>query len=170
MELCEGGSLKQVMDKVMQLRHKPLNERPGPEDKPPFTEIHIACIMQQALVALAALHANKLIHRDIKSANVLLSKHGEVKLGDLGAAAAVSYSSKMFTSLVGTAFFGAPEILNDEPYGDKVDIWSIGARRGRSCPASVIYLGCTCRPFGAVCAAGIMALELAEYLPPNYEA
>lgn len=65
-----------------------------------------------------------------------------MKLGDLGAAAAVSYSSKMFTSLVGTAYFVAPEILDEgNAYGNQVDIWSLG----------------------------VMAIELAEYVPPYYE-
>jgi len=141
MELCEGGSLRQVMDKVRTLRGKRLNERPKRDDMPIFQEIQIGNIMKQSLVALDALHRNKLIHRDIKSANVLLSKDGKVKLGDLGAAAAVSHTSKMFTSLVGTAYFVAPEVLDDEEYGCEIDVWSLG----------------------------IMALELAEYVPPLFE-
>jgi len=74
MELCEGGSLRQVMNKVMTLRGKPMDKRLKVGDKPPFQEIQIAFIMKQSLDALCELHRSKLIHRDIKAANVLLSK------------------------------------------------------------------------------------------------
>jgi len=143
MELCEGGSLREVMNKkahVLQIKVDRKN-RPPPGTKPIFTEEQISFIIKEVLMALDLLHRSKLVHRDIKAANTLLTQNGEVKLGDLGAAVHNSFSSKMMTSLVGTAFFVAPEILTGQYAGNKCDIWSVG----------------------------IMALELAEFVPPLNE-
>ena len=76
----------------------------------------------------------KILHRDIKSANVFLNKNGLVKLGDLNV-------SKIVRSLcqtqTGTPYYASPEIWLDKPYDIKSDIWSLGC---------VIYEMITLRP------------------------
>ena len=81
-------------------------------------------IMQQILQGLASMHSCKLMHRDIKVPNILLNKHGQVKLGDLGCTTSFQNRS-IFSNTVCTLWYRAPELLmGTRTYDDKVDIWS----------------------------------------------
>ena len=89
----------------------------------------------QILEGLKYLHDNKIMHRDLKCANIFLMKNGLLKLGDLN----VSKITKagMAQTQTGTPYYCAPEIWEDKPYDYKCDIWSIGC---------IIYEICTLRP------------------------
>lgn len=78
----------------------------------------------QMLYGLKTLHKMNIFHRDIKSANVLLTQHHEIKLGDLN----VSKISKsgMASTQTGTPYYASPEVWSDLPYNAKCDIWSLG--------------------------------------------
>ncbi|XP_059692913.1 serine/threonine-protein kinase PAK 3-like [Haemorhous mexicanus] len=76
---------------------------------------HIATVCRECLQGLAFLHANQVIHRDIKSDNILLGRDGSVN----------PEQSKR-KSMVGTPCWMAPEVVRGEPYGPKVDTWSLG--------------------------------------------
>jgi NIMA (never in mitosis gene a)-related kinase len=73
---------------------------------------------------LKALHDLKICHRDIKCANVFLTKDGIIKLGDLN----VSKVAKkgMLHTQTGTPYYASPEVWKDKPYDSKSDIWSLG--------------------------------------------
>ena len=73
------------------------------------------------------LHSNNIIHRDIKSDNILTDKDGEVKLADFGYAAQLTSERAARSSKVGTLCWMAPELIRGERrYGTGIDIWSFG--------------------------------------------
>lgn len=76
------------------------------------------------LHGLQTLHQLKIVHRDIKCANVFVSGNGTAKLGDLN----VSKIAKrgMMQTQTGTPYYASPEVWNDKPYDARCDIWSLG--------------------------------------------
>lgn len=83
----------------------------------------------QVLEGLEYLHENRIVHRDIKGANVLADSAGNVKLADFGASKRLQTIKTMtgFKSVQGTPYWMSPEVINGDGYGRKSDIWSVGA-------------------------------------------
>ncbi|XP_041803834.1 STE20-like serine/threonine-protein kinase isoform X2 [Chelmon rostratus] len=129
-EFCAGGAVDAIMLEL---------ERP-------LTEPQIRVVCKQTLEALIYLHESKIIHRDLKAGNILLSLDGEVKLADFGVSAKNTKTLQRRDSFIGTPYWMAPEVVmcetsKDRPYDYKADIWSLG----------------------------VTLIELAQIEPPNHE-
>ncbi|KAM6956301.1 STE20-like serine/threonine-protein kinase [Aplochiton taeniatus] len=129
-EFCAGGAVDAVMLEL---------ERP-------LTEPQIRVVCRQTLEALAYLHENNVIHRDLKAGNILVSLDGDVKLADFGVSAKNTKTLQRRDSFIGTPYWMAPEVVmcetsKDRPYDFKADIWSLG----------------------------VTLIELAQIEPPNHE-
>jgi NIMA (never in mitosis gene a)-related kinase len=87
-------------------------------------EVDIWRIFIQMTKGLKALHDLKILHRDLKSANIFLFSDGSAKIGDLNVSK-VAYKGLGYTQ-TGTPYYASPEVRRDEPYDMKSDIWSLG--------------------------------------------
>ena len=91
-----------------------------------FHEKVIRVYTRQILLGLHFLHANGIIHRDIKGGNILVSDKGQVKVADFGCSKKVAVDSTGTQTLLGTALWMAPEVIKFARYGESSDIWSVG--------------------------------------------
>ncbi|XP_007230426.2 serine/threonine-protein kinase PAK 6 [Astyanax mexicanus] len=108
MEYLQGGALTNIVSETR------------------LSEEQIATVCEAVLQALAYLHSQGVIHRDIKSDSILLSLDGRIKLSDFGFCAQISKDIPKRKSLVGTPYWMAPEVISKSPYGTEVDVWSMG--------------------------------------------
>merc|ERR1740130_544856 len=80
----------------------------------------------QSCLALQHIHAKHILHRDLKTQNIFLTKGGTVKLGDFGIAKMLDHTAAEAMTVIGTPSYLAPEVCDSRPYGTKADIWSLG--------------------------------------------
>ena len=124
-ELCEGGS---VLD-VMRQRNAPLDER------------QVTAVAASSIVALSYLHSQRITHRDVKAANLLLTASGQLKLADFGVSVELTNALATRSTAIGTPHWMAPEVVQEGQYDEKADLWSLG----------------------------ITIIEVAQMLPPHWD-
>lgn len=111
-----------------------------------FSLGEIKSVMHQLLNGLFYIHSNKIIHRDMKAANVLITKQGVLKLADFGLARAISINQKpnRYTNRVVTLWYRPPELLlGERNYGPAVDMWGAGCIMAEMWTRSPIMQGNT---------------------------
>ncbi|CAD7675519.1 unnamed protein product [Nyctereutes procyonoides] len=114
-EFCPGGAVDAIMLEL---------------DRG-LTEPQIQVVCRQMLEALHFLHGKKIIHRDLKAGNVLMTLEGDIRLADFGVSAKNLKTLQKRDSFIGTPYWMAPEVvmcetMKDTPYDYKADIWSLG--------------------------------------------
>jgi len=113
-----------------------------------FSLGEIKKVMQQMIEGLFYIHNNKIIHRDMKAANILITKQGILKLADFGLSRAISISTKgkgnRYTNRVVTLWYRPPELLlGERNYGTAVDMWGCGCIMAEMWTRSPIMQGNT---------------------------
>ncbi|EDQ89586.1 uncharacterized protein MONBRDRAFT_25087 [Monosiga brevicollis MX1] len=91
-----------------------------------FPENQIMDWFCQITLALQYLHSQNVLHRDLKTQNIFLTRSDIIKVGDLGIARQLENSEDMASTMIGTPYYMAPELLSQEEYNHKSDIWSLG--------------------------------------------
>jgi len=130
MEFCDGGSALDIMNACNKT----------------FSEDQISAICACMVQGLIYLHSHKILHRDLKAGNILLTSDGIAKLADFGVSAKLQHTMDKKDTVVGSPYWMAPEVISvqkdkTEGYDMKADIWSLA----------------------------ITAIELAEGKPPLFE-
>jgi NIMA (never in mitosis gene a)-related kinase len=91
-----------------------------------FSESQIMDWFTQICLGIKHVHDRKILHRDIKSQNVFVTKQNIIKIGDFGIARVLRHTVDVSRSMVGTPYYLSPEIIEGKPYSFKSDIWSLG--------------------------------------------
>ncbi|XP_059151041.1 serine/threonine-protein kinase Nek4-like isoform X2 [Physella acuta] len=111
MQYCEGGDL---YARLKEQKSVPLEER------------QVVEWFVQIAMALQYMHERNILHRDLKTQNIFLTKSKIIKVGDLGIARVLENASDMATTLIGTPYYMSPELFSNKPYNHKSDVWALG--------------------------------------------
>ncbi|XP_007451935.1 PREDICTED: serine/threonine-protein kinase Nek4 [Lipotes vexillifer] len=108
---CEGGDL-----------YRKLKEQKGRL----LSESQVVEWFVQIAMALQYLHEKHILHRDLKTQNVFLTRKNIIKVGDLGIARVLENHCDMASTLIGTPYYMSPEVFSNKPYNYKSDVWALG--------------------------------------------
>ncbi|XP_065833409.1 serine/threonine-protein kinase Nek1-like [Oscarella lobularis] len=112
-DYCDGGTLHQKIEDAKEMKER-------------ISEDKILQWFVQVTLALQHIHSQKVLHRDLKSQNVFLTKNDIVKVGDFGISKMLDSTLDMAQTCVGTPYYLSPELCQDLPYNSKSDMWALG--------------------------------------------
>ena len=116
MEYCDNGDLCSFLNRIKKQR----------KSEEYFLEIDFVWkLFIQMSIGLYYIHSKKIIHRDIKTLNIFLTKNFDAKIGDLGVAKILENTNHAIT-FIGTPYYVSPEMCRNKPYNEKSDIWALG--------------------------------------------
>eukprot|EP00931_Biecheleriopsis_adriatica_P117911 TRINITY_DN93390_c0_g1_i1.p1 TRINITY_DN93390_c0_g1~~TRINITY_DN93390_c0_g1_i1.p1 ORF type:complete len:564 (-),score=74.78 TRINITY_DN93390_c0_g1_i1:109-1770(-) len=113
MEYCEGGDLQ---NRIARTKYSSGS----------FSESQILAWIAQVLLVLKYIHGRLVIHRDLKSGNLFLTKEDQIRVGDFGISKCIESSSVVDKSTLGSPYYLAPEICTRNLFGPASDIWALG--------------------------------------------
>eukprot|EP00088_Acartia_fossae_P033316 TRINITY_DN3409_c0_g1_i4.p1 TRINITY_DN3409_c0_g1~~TRINITY_DN3409_c0_g1_i4.p1 ORF type:complete len:329 (-),score=47.86 TRINITY_DN3409_c0_g1_i4:194-1180(-) len=114
MEFAEGGDLAAVIK-----RQREVYKQFFPEEK-------ILNWLVQISFGLQYIHKKNILHRDLKSQNIFLTKQNIIKIGDFGISKSLAHTRDLAHTAIGTPHYLSPEICQRQPYNHKSDMWSLG--------------------------------------------
>lgn len=113
MNFCEGGDLyTKLKSQVKECQM--------------LKETQVVEWFVQITMALQYMHERHVLHRDLKTQNIFLTKSNIIKVGDLGIARVLESASDMASTLIGTPYYMSPELFTNKPYNHKSDVWALG--------------------------------------------
>lgn len=128
MEFCKKGDLSKLLkiykEKNLEAVEK-LDILTNNSYNYALKEEKIWYIFSQLCIGIHYLHSKKILHRDLKTQNILITDNNIFKIGDLGVAKVLSHTTFAKT-FVGTPYYLSPEICEEKPYNEKSDIWALG--------------------------------------------
>ncbi|EKX43707.1 hypothetical protein GUITHDRAFT_72782 [Guillardia theta CCMP2712] len=141
-EIAEGGTMYEMIKRQTRM----------------LQEKQVWKYVIQTALGLLHIHSQRILHRDVKTMNIFLTKTGDVKLGDLGVAKILDNTMDMAMTMVGTPYYLSPELCEGRAYNEKSDVWSLGC---------VLYELCTFKhPFEAANhGALVLKIVRGRYLP-----
>ena len=110
------------------------NERSGL-----LSEAQVVSLFVQTTMAVKYMHDRRLLHRDIKSSNIFLTKNHIVKLGDFGISTVLQNTMAMASTMCGTPCYFSPELCQGRPYNNKSDMWALGVLLYELCAGHVPF-------------------------------
>eukprot|EP00042_Codosiga_hollandica_P049865 m.586342 g.586342 ORF g.586342 m.586342 type:complete len:590 (+) comp57977_c0_seq1:158-1927(+) len=127
-EYCSGGTLEE------RIREARLGETY-------FGEGQVLGWVCEIALGVQYMHSKHVLHRDLKTANVLLTATGRVKIADFGISAQLLNTADVKHTCVGSPFYMSPEVCEDKPYGFKSDMWALGCIVYELCALSSAFGG-----------------------------
>ncbi|XP_071479348.1 uncharacterized protein [Diadema antillarum] len=112
MEYADGGTLAQYLNSI--------------QGKAAMEEREILAMFHQMVAGIKHVHDHKILHRDLKTANIFLTKEGVIKIGDFGISKVLTSNNPGANTVLGTPYYISPEICEGKPYNEKSDIWALG--------------------------------------------
>lgn len=113
MNFCEGGDLYTKL-------------KAQDKDGKALKETQVVEWFVQITMALQYMHERHVLHRDLKTQNIFLTKSNIIKVGDLGIARVLESASDMASTMIGTPYYMSPELFSNKPYNHKSDVWALG--------------------------------------------
>ncbi|RLN87666.1 hypothetical protein BBJ28_00016875 [Nothophytophthora sp. Chile5] len=133
MEYCSGGDLRAYLR-----RNQTANEPNRKNQR--LSEDKVWCWFVQLALGLHHMHQQRVLHRDVKTANVFLSNIGFLVLGDLGIARTL-VNGDMAATVIGTPLYMAPEVLDGKDYSFSSDVWALGCVLYELCTGKSPFVG-----------------------------
>ncbi|EAR85756.2 Serine/Threonine kinase domain protein (macronuclear) [Tetrahymena thermophila SB210] len=113
MEYCEHGDL------AFHIKRKK-------QKKEYFPEMLIVNWFYELALSIKYIHEKKILHRDIKTSNIFITRDGTIKIGDFGISKVLENTTSVANTVVGTPYYMSPEVCESKPYTYKSDIWALG--------------------------------------------
>ncbi|XP_067655033.1 uncharacterized protein [Haliotis asinina] len=145
-DYCDGGTIE---DKIQD----------ATKENKFFQENQIMEWFLQIVMGVQYFHSKKILHRDLKTENIFLTKKNVVKIGDFGISKTLDSTIDVAKTVVGTPTYLSPEVCQDIPYNSKSDIWALGC---------ILYELCAlCTPFDAPNILSLFyKIVKADFVPP----
>jgi tRNA A-37 threonylcarbamoyl transferase component Bud32 len=113
MEFVDGVDVEKLLVQCLQAKRM-------------LTEQQILDIFVPTCLAVRHIHRTRLLHRDLKSANIFLTSTGDVRIGDFGFAKQLTMTTGLASTVCGTPYYFSPEMCQKQPYNNKSDVWALG--------------------------------------------